>query len=96
MPTLQIGSISKKINSTKQTFTSSYSYDCKLKDDCSMQSPVFLVQNLTKGNLYNFAKFEGRYYYVDDIIYRTDDIQEVHEQMDTDVYHQDFEACQVP
>ena len=82
MPTLTIGSISKKINSTKQTFSSSYSHDCKLKDDCSMQSPVFLVQGLTKGNLYNFAQFEGRYYYVDDIIYKTDDIQEVHCHLD--------------
>lgn len=94
MPTLQIGLISKKINSTKQTFTSSYSYDCKLKDDCGMQSPVFIVQNLSKSTLYNYAKFENKYYWIDDIIYLTNNLQEVHCHLDPlATYKDDIKAC---
>ena len=94
MPTLQIGLISKKINSTKQTFTSSYSYDCKLKDDCGMQSPVFIVQNLSKSTLYNYAKFENKYYWVDDIIYLTNNLQEVHCHLDPlATYKTEIKAC---
>ena len=77
MPTIKIGTISKRINSTYQTFTSSFSGDCKLKESCGMQSPHFTVQGLTKGTFYNYASFEGRYYWVDEILYQTNNIQTV-------------------
>ena len=77
MPQVSIGTIDKRINSTKNTFSSSFSADCKLKEPCSMHNPVFLVQGLSKSNFYNYAQFEGRYYWIDDIVYRTRDIQEV-------------------
>ena len=82
MPTVSIGTMDKRINSTKQTFSSAFSSDCKLKEPCSMESPVFLVQGLSKGAFYNYASFEGRYFWVDDIIYQTNDIQEVHCHID--------------
>lgn len=82
MPTLTIGTIDKRMNSTKETFTTAYTHDCKLKEPCSMQSPVFILQGLTKGTLYNYCSFEGRYYWVDDIVYKTRDIQEVHCHLD--------------
>lgn len=82
MPTLSIGTIDKRINSTKNTFTSSYSHDVKLKEPCSMQSPIFILHGLTKGTLYNYCEFEGRYYWIDDIVYETNDIQEVHCHLD--------------
>lgn len=82
MPTVSIGTIDKRINSTKNTFSSSFSADCKLKEPCSMQAPVFRIQGLSKGTLYNYCSFEGRYYWVDDIVYRTRDIQEVHCHLD--------------
>lgn len=82
MPNVQIGKTDKRINSTKQSFTSSTTLSCKLKEPCSMQSPVFEVQGLTKGTLYNFAKFENRYYWVDDVVYLTNNIQEVHCHLD--------------
>lgn len=82
MPTVSIGTIDKRINSTKQTFSSSFSADCKLKEPCSMQAPVFKVQGLSKSSLYNYCQFEGRYYWVDDIVYLTNDIQEVHCHLD--------------
>lgn len=82
MPTVSIGNIDKRVNSTKQTFSSAFSADCKLKEPCSMEGPVFIVQGLSKGSLYNYAQFEGRYYWVDDIVYLTNNIQEVHCHID--------------
>ena len=77
MPQVQIGTTSKKLNSTSQTFTNSSTLSCHLKEACGMQSPVFTVQGLTKGNFYNYAKFENRYYWIDEIIYQTNNIQTV-------------------
>lgn len=81
MPNVTIGNTSKRINSTSQSFSGT-TLSCKLKTPCSMQSPVFRVQGLTKGNIYNYASFEGRYYWIDDIIYITNNIQEVHCHLD--------------
>lgn len=78
---ITIGNTSKRINSISHTFSGT-TLSCKLKEPCSMQSPVFKVQGLTKGNLYNYCSFEGRYYWVDDIIYKTFNIQEVHCHLD--------------
>ena len=82
MPQLQIGTTDKRINSTKQTFTSAYTHDCKLKEPCSMQSPVFLLEGLAKGTFYNYAKFEDKYYWIDDIVYTTRNLQEVYCHLD--------------
>lgn len=79
---VKIGNTSKRINSTSQTFTSSTTLSCRLKEPCSMQSPIFQVQGLTKGSLYNYCQFESRYYWVDDIVYLTNNIQEVHCHLD--------------
>lgn len=81
MPSIKIGTISKRINSTKQTFSGT-TLSCKLKGPCGMQSPVFEVQGLTKGTFYNYASFEGRFYWVDEITYFTNDIQLVHCSID--------------
>lgn len=82
MPQLQIGTTTKRINSTSQQFSLSYAYDCKLKEPCSMQSPVFLLEGLAKGTFYNYAKFEDKYYWIDDVIYTTRHLQEVHCHLD--------------
>ena len=81
MPTIVIGNTSKRINSTSNSFSGT-SLTCRLKDPCSMQMPVFEVQGLTKGSLYNYCSFEGRYYWVDDIVYRTNAIQDVYCHLD--------------
>ena len=60
MPQLQIGTTTKRVNSTSQQFSLSYAYDVKLKEPCSMQSPVFLLEGLAKGTFYNYAKFEDK------------------------------------
>lgn len=83
MPSITLGVTNKPINSTKQSMdSSSVTLSCKLKEPCSMQSPVFKVQGLTKTVAYNFATFGSRYYWVDDIVYLTNDIQEVHCHLD--------------
>ena len=81
MPSITIGTISKKLNSTYNTFSGT-SLSCKLKDVCGMQSPYFEVQGLNKGTFYNYAKFENRYYWIDEISYMTNNIQVVHCSID--------------
>lgn len=81
MPSVVIGNTSKRINSTSQTFSGT-SCSCILKEPCSMQRPVFRVQGLSKGSLYNYCSFEGRYYWVDDIVYVTNNIQDVYCHLD--------------
>lgn len=81
MPSITIGNTSKKINSTSQTFSGT-TLSCILKEPCSMQRPVFRVQGLTKGALYNYCSFEGRYYWIDDIVYFTNAIQDVYCHLD--------------
>lgn len=82
MPTISIGNNPKKINSTSRSYTVAATLSCRLKEPCSMQAPVFRVQGLTKGALYNYCQFESRYYWIDDIIYLTHNIQEVHCHLD--------------
>ncbi len=82
MPTVNIGSTSKRVNSISKIFSGGSSLSCKLKEPCSMQTPVFIVQGLSKGTFYNYCSFEGRYYWVDDIVYLTNNLQEVHCHLD--------------
>lgn len=77
-----IGRTNKQINSTSQTFADSTSLSCRLKEPCSQQNPVFIVQGLSKTVYYNFAQFMNHYYWVDDIFWQTNDIQEVHCHLD--------------
>ena len=56
---------SKRRNSTKQASFST-SFDCVLKAPTSLDKPTFL---LSAGSFdFNLAYFEGRYYFVDDIV----------------------------
>lgn len=56
---------SKKRNSTLQA-TFSTSFDCALKAPCSLDKPTFLLSASSFD--YNLAKFDDRYYFVDDIV----------------------------
>lgn len=81
MPTITIGTITKRLNSTYNTFSGTQ-LSCKLKDICGMQSPIFEVTGLSKGTFYNYAKFENRYYWVNEIAYETNNIQYVYCSID--------------
>lgn len=49
--------------------------DCKFKEPTSLTHPTFIVKST---NQYNYAKMQGRYYYVDEIIRITNEISEYH------------------
>ena len=81
MPTITIGNTSKKINSTSQSFSGTQ-LSCRLKNPTSLHDPVFEVQGLTDGSMYNYASYGSRYYWVDDVIQVTNTISEVHCHLD--------------
>ena len=81
MATITIGNTTKKINSTSQTFTGTQ-LTCRLKNPTSLHDPVFEVQGLTDGAMYNYASYGSRYYWVDDVIQVTNAISEVHCHLD--------------
>ncbi len=66
---------SKKPNSTKQP-SGGTSITARLKDNCSVLNPVFL---LTGYNLsHNYVKWGSRYYYIDDIVIVGNELAEYH------------------
>ena len=80
---VKIGYTDKKIIEIRQNaFGGGHTLECKLKEPCSMQSPVFIVQGILKSIIYNYCQWEGRFYWIDDIIYLTRDTQEVHCHLD--------------
>ena len=84
MPTIKIGQTQKRINSTSRVFYAGGTTinNVRLKEPCSIQTPVFLLKGLTKTMMYNFLQWEDRYYWIDDIVYVTNDLQEVHCHLD--------------
>lgn len=81
MPTITIGTTTKRLNSTSQSFSGTQ-LSCKLKNPTSIHDPVFEVQGLTDGAMYNYASWGSRYYWVDDVIQITNTIAEVHCSLD--------------
>ena len=78
--TIELGYFTKRVNSTKKTGFSGTSYDCILKEPCSINNPVFTLKG-SLGN-YNYLKWSDRYYWVDDTISFPNGIIEVHAHMD--------------
>lgn len=66
---------SKKKNSTKQP-TGGTTVNVLFKDDCTVESPVFLIKGVDLDA--NYCLFNGAYYYIDDIVLRNNDIYELH------------------
>ena len=66
---------SKRQNSTKQPAggTQHYVY---LKDACSILHPVFLIDGVDTSA--NYCQWEGRYYFIDDIVLNNQNIYELH------------------
>lgn len=85
MPTITIGVTNKRINSTKSSFVSgtSHSVDVKLKENCSMQRPIFILSRSTfDAGFYNYASWGSWYYWIDDIVYISNDLLEFHCHLD--------------
>ena len=77
---LKIGKTNKKINSTSQAFSSSTDYNVLLKDQCSLDRPVFVIRGTP--DKYNYCKFMDKYYWIDDTVILSRDTFEVHCHLD--------------
>ena len=78
--TVYFGNASKKRNSTLQPSVSA-NYDCILKEATSLDHPTFILESSGTFS-YNYCKWDDRYYFVDDVISRRNNIWEVSCVMD--------------
>lgn len=83
---VSFGATSKRINSTSQTYTSYASnVEVFLKEPCSSQTPVFRLTRSAFGSnplTFNYAQWGSWYYWVDDIVYLTNDLIEIYCHLD--------------
>lgn len=66
---------SKEPNSTKQP-TTGRDITCVLKNDCSIIRPVFELSGYSLND--NYVKWDNRYYWIEDIVFKTNNIAEYH------------------
>lgn len=67
---------SKKPNSTKQPSAAGTQKTIRLKDNCSVLNPVFLLNGYNLAD--NYVKWGSRYYYIDDIVIVGNELAEYH------------------
>lgn len=80
MASVSFGTFSKRRNSTKQPLSLSDQRTVTLKESCSQDNPTFIV---TGNNFnYNYCMWDGRYYFIDDIVSIHNNLMEVHCVMD--------------
>ena len=75
------GNVAKRKNSTLQGATTA-SYNVLFKSPTSLDNPVI---TLTHSGIftYNYATYNGRYYFVTDVISRNNDLWEIHLKLDS-------------
>lgn len=75
MPQVSFGHLSKRKNSTMRPGGLSDSRNVRLKEATSIDNPTFIVQ----GNdfNYNYAKWDNRYYFVDNVVSVHDNLTEI-------------------
>lgn len=75
MATVSFGHLTKRKNSTLRPSGLSDSRNVRLKEDTSIDNPTFIIQ----GNdfNYNYAMWDDRYYFVDNVISRHDGLTEI-------------------
>lgn len=71
---------SKRINSTKIPSDSGIEKDVKLKENCSISSPVFILKGVDLE--YNYLNFNNRYYFISDIVPVANNLVELHCSVD--------------
>lgn len=81
MPTIYFGTAAKRKNSTLQP-TLSTSYSCILKEATSIDNPTFIIQDGSFDVNANMAMWDSRYYFIEDIVSRRNDIWEVRCRLD--------------
>ena len=73
-------SFSKRKNSTAIPSEEGTEIEIKLKNGCSFLSPIFLLQS--DSFVYNYCKFNERFYWVNDVVSIRDNLFEVHCSVD--------------
>ena len=73
--------LTKRKNSTLQPTGSGTTIDVNLKSGTSFISPTFLL-NISGAPAYNYVEYEGRYYFVTDIVSVRNDLWEIHCEVD--------------
>lgn len=81
--TFKFTNFTKRQNSTKipPNDHSWVSFDCNFKNPTSIEKPVVTVNNANIFS-YNYAQFNSKYYFVDDVIAVRNDLYEVHLSLD--------------
>lgn len=69
----------KRNNSTKQPSSGGITKTVRLKEDCSLLHPVFILET---DDTYNYCYFRGRYFFVDDVISLANHLTEYHCSID--------------
>lgn len=67
----------KSANSTKQPASIYKTIPVKLKENCSIYNPVFIVSTTDNILEVNYCRFNGKYYYVQDIIITANQLYEL-------------------
>ena len=90
--TINIYEFSKKVNSTKRPSGTHQTESCRLKNGCSIQHPVFIVEGLSLGGFQtsNYLTFNGGYYFIDDIKAINNRVMEISCSMDTLATYKDY------
>lgn len=68
---------SKRRNSTKVPSTTGTSVNVLIKNGTSKESPTFILDASSIGSDWNYCAAFGHYYYIEDIVYSTNDIIEL-------------------
>lgn len=76
MATASFYTFAKRKNSTAQPSSTPTDYDITLKSGTSLLSPTFLL-NISGRPTYNYVLFEGRYYFIEDIVSIRNDLWEI-------------------
>ena len=84
--TLVTWSFSKKHNSTAQPSGSGRTYDVKLKENTSIENPVFIIGTGIDADI-SYAQAFGNYYFIDDIVMLTNNLVELHCSIDVLATH---------
>ena len=86
--TLKTWSFSKKKNSTARPSGSSRDYNVYMKENTSIENPVFILGTGIDSGI-SYAQAWGNYYFVDDIVLLTKDQVELHCSIDALATHKD-------
>lgn len=95
MPTLELwDSFSKRANSTKRPASAGWTVNAALKEDTSLSNPTFILAAIPPiPSAVNYALFEGRYYFVTDIVQQSNHRYELKCKIDVMATYKDAIAA---